>query len=115
MNQYREEPEGEWEIDPLKPDGTSAPLVKENTALRARVRELEGAVEAAETRGWAQALEAAALVLCSRCRKGEALQEGKYHGVYICKAGHIRALLPAPAPGRDTEGSGTTDGGTDAA
>lgn len=102
MRQYREESEDDWVIDPLKPDGTSAPLVEENAALRARVAELEE--DALALRLHSGKMES---VLCRYikmveecgpiCRCGGAAHNRAESSLYRS----ARALLPAPAPGRD--------------
>lgn len=51
--------------------------------------------------GYAAALEEAAKAVCQRCRKGEPLTDGSYHGAVICKAGHIRALVPGDAEAKE--------------
>lgn len=96
MNQYQEESEDGWAIDPLKPDGTSAPLVEENTALRARVAELEGAVLRAVN----------GLTAADFRRIADIEQEHPFAAPEVIagyqRAALVAALLPAPAPGRDT-------------
>ena len=80
------------------------------TDLRARVTELEGAVEAARVDAIRKAVEA-----LPRSPLFDNLDMVNIDGWHIQRPDLLAALLPAPAPGRDTAGPGTTTGGTDAA
>ncbi len=90
-------------------------LVEERDALRARVAELEGAVLRAVN----------GLTAADFRRIADIEQEHPFAAPEVIagyqRAALVAALLPAPAPGRDTAGpgttagSGTTTGGTDAA
>lgn len=91
-------------------------LVEERDALRARVRELEGEALALRLhsgkmesvlRRYVEMVEECGPI----CRCGGAAHNRAEASLYRS----ARALLPAPAPGRDTAGPGTTTGGTDAA
>lgn len=85
-------------------------LVEERDALRARVRELEGAVEAARTTAIREAVERLSDDVIARELSPPVDEYGGF-GWWFNDAASFRTalletLLPAPAPGRDTNKGG---------
>ncbi len=73
-------------------------LVEERAALRARVAELEGAV-----RKVVQVADNTARAFPDEVQEKDEYRRGQVRGA-MDAARPARALLPAPAPGRDTDG-----------